>query len=478
MRRGVPLLQLNQKSFLGPVLAGFLLACKDGVQVAPLAGDPPVPPTILLPSCSEVGSQVTAAVKGDGQGLTYEWTITHGSLPGRSISIFASKASFTPTSTGPASFKCVAIRSDNLRSRPAEAQVRIHAKLRRGSFSHAGFLLNSHLGSTATLLPTGQVLVAGGRIQTSSSGVSRAELYSPFRKESSFTHGMVWGRVGHAVANLHSGLFLVTGGTDLDGDEGSSEIYDSASGLFTRAATLTHNRSGHTSTFIPSPPGVLIAGGKGRGTSPVPFLELYDPSRGSFSLGPSATLAPGHTATMLPNGKVLLVGHLTENGAWRPWAAVYDHARRTLSCTSGQPGVAREGHQALLLVNPSKVLLLGGNNGKGPCADAEWYDPVSDSFQRCPEPMLVPREDFGLALMSNGEVLIVGGSHDGASASASAERFEPRSQTFAPTENLAQPRRHPSVISLPSGHTLVLGGFNESQGCLQEVEGYSLVPVP
>ncbi len=72
-------------------------------------------------------------------------------------------------------------------------------------------------------------------------------------------------------------------------------------------------RTGHTATLLPNGK-VLVVGGEHLLTSAAPFgltdtAELYDPVTGNFTLtGSLNTARTGHTATLLPSGKVLIVG--------------------------------------------------------------------------------------------------------------------------------------------------------------------------
>jgi hypothetical protein len=203
-------------------------------------------------------------------------------------------------------------------------------------------------------------------------------------------------------------------------------------------------------------------------------MERFQSATGAFEPVAAMDLAPGHSATLLADGKVLLVSHTGPAGAWRPWAGRYDPATGAVKATAGQPGIAREGQAAVLLLDPPKVLLFGGRNEHGPVADVEWYDPATDAFQSESETMLAPRQDFGVAMLPNGELLVAGGSHDGRTASRSAERFDPVFRCFAPTAPLHQARRHPCLVPLTSGRVLVLGGSREPDEAVREVECYAL----
>src|SRR5438309_4456758 len=85
---------------------------------------------------------------------------------------------------------------------------------------------------------------------------------------------------GHTATLLPNGKVLVAGGGDIDGIHPSAELYDPASGTWSATGSLATPRSGHTATLLPNGK-VLVAGG-GDG-SILASAELYDPASGTWS---------------------------------------------------------------------------------------------------------------------------------------------------------------------------------------------------
>jgi hypothetical protein len=200
-----------------------------------------------------------------------------------------------------------------------------------------------HVSGTATLLPDGRVLVAGGN--TPGADIFDRTLVNPsYGTTGSFVPPpllmMSTQRTRHTATLLSSGKVLITGGYGqaagfLEPGQilASAEIYDPIAGTFAPAVNLVQARAGHTATLLPDGR-VLLAGGY-NGTGPLASAEIYDPSSGSFSLtGRMVTPRAGHTAVLLSTGMVLIAGgeYFT---AILPHAELFDPASGTFANTGG-----------------------------------------------------------------------------------------------------------------------------------------------
>jgi len=83
-----------------------------------------------------------------------------------------------------------------------------------GTWTRTGSLNVARYGHTATLLPSGLVLVAGG-IGSNSKSVSSAELYDPATGKWTLTGSMSTPRYDHTATLLPDGQVLVVGGLEL-----------------------------------------------------------------------------------------------------------------------------------------------------------------------------------------------------------------------------------------------------------------------
>src|SRR5439155_20786056 len=145
------------------------------------------------------------------------------------------------------------------------------------------------------------------------------------------------------------------------------------SGTWTATGSLGTARAGHTATLLPNGK-VLVTGGLVDFAGHViASAELYNPASGTWTAtGSHRTARVSHTATLLPNGKVLVAA----GGEDRRSAELYDPASGTWAAT-GSLVTARDFHTATLLPN-GKVLVVGdaGTDGLS-VGSAEMYDPAS-----------------------------------------------------------------------------------------------------
>jgi WD40 repeat protein len=290
-----------------------------------------------------------------------------------------------------------------------------------GTFTPTGSMTTSRWGHTATLLSDGRVLIAGCKSQ------APAELYDPTTATFHATGSMAVARCSHTATLLSDGRVLVAGGLG-QGADTTAEVYDPRTGGFTPTGSMTASRHDHTATLL-SDGRVLITGGTGTTaggtTSKVhSSAEIYDPRTGKFSpTGSMATARQFDTATLLPDGRVLVVGGEDALNMPLDSAELYDPKTGTFSPT-GSMSDTWEGHTATLLPD-GRVLVAGGlqNSMIVPVASAVLYDPETGLFTTGGS-MAAGRQGHTATLLADGRVLIAGGSSKG-SVIGSAEVFKP-----------------------------------------------------
>jgi pimeloyl-ACP methyl ester carboxylesterase len=230
---------------------------------------------------------------------------------------------------------------------------------------------------------------------------------------------------------------------------------------FANTGNLGTARSGHTATLLPNGR-VLVVAGFNNSSIFLASTELYDLASGTWTA--SGDLATGryqHTATLLPNGKVLVAGgggNFTASAS----AELYDPANGTWAA-AGNLTTSRAFPTANLLPN-GKVLVTGGG------VTAELYDPVSGTWTVTGS-LATGRDTATATLLANGKVLVVGGYGNGVTR-ASAELYDPASGTWTTTGSLATARYQHTATLLPSGKVLVTGGYNFTGGYQASAELY------
>jgi hypothetical protein len=323
------------------------------------------------------------------------------------------------------------------------------------SWSYTGNLNTGRFGHTATLLPNGKVLVAGGN-----GGFNTAELYDPGTGTWSNTGNLNTARYGHTATLLPNGKVLIVGGVDADGNTmNRAELYDPATGTWNSTGSLNTGRTWHTATLLPNGK-VLVAGGEGANGIDLSSAELYDLVTETWnSTGNLNSDHFLHTATLLPNGKVLIAGGDYLGGGYLSSAELYDPVAGTWSYTANLNNTPRFAHTATLLQS-GKVLVAGGFKfcGLDGCLSldsAEVYDPAIGTWSSSGH-LNTARYAQSATLLPNGKVLVAAGFVD--SPTNSAELFDPAIGIWNITANLNTARDSHTATLLPNGKVLVAAG--------------------
>lgn len=323
-------------------------------------------------------------------------------------------------------------------------------------------LTNARYRHTATRLPNGNVLVAGGFVVDPvvvDIETPTTEIFSPTLGAWAVGAPMGTPRAIAAAAPLASGDVLVVGGlTDVGSTVlGTAEIYSVASGTWMATGALSVPRSGHTASAIGDGT-VLVAAGYDN--SGVHWTTAERFSNGSFvAAGDINTTRFFHSAVVLPDKRVLIGGGTDpENGPlaslelYTPgvgWASAASLAQMTTARTLATAALLPDGD----------VLFVGGYGGVE-LASAERYRPSTNTWTTVPAAMKRSRYDAVALAMANGNVLVVGGQtlqmHH-----RDAELFDPNTATFTRFTGQSDERAfgHTATL-LDDGRVLAVGGFD------------------
>jgi TATA-box binding protein (TBP) (component of TFIID and TFIIIB) len=293
-------------------------------------------------------------------------------------------------------------------------------------------------------------------------------------------------RASHSSTLLPNGKVLIAGGFAGSGGEynpyRTAELYDPNSGTFQSVAEMSIGRSGHTATLLKNGKVLIVGGWTGRydlrGSA-----EIYDPTANTFT--PTGNLVierAGNTATLLAGGRVLITGGEDRQENKIASAEIYDPFTGKFTQT-GSMAEARAAHTATALKD-GRVLIVGGSSGHYPSQNvyrcAELFDPATGKFTSTGQ-MTVGRHKHAAILLRSGKVLIIGGSdnRDWHGEYATAEIYDPATKTFAATGAMNTTRfKIPAAVALlPNGRVLVAGGspfaelFDETTGTFSKVPG-------
>ena len=295
---------------------------------------------------------------------------------------------------------------------------------------------------TVTLLPTGDVLVVGGLLPGASPTDSAASyLYTQATGAVATTAPIGTARDAATASLLPTGSVLVAGGVDDGTILADSEVYSPAGngvgGTWTVAAPLNVPRYDAVATIL-ADGRVLVTGGF-NALGALSSAEIYDPIQNTWTLtsGSLNTARVYHTATLLPNGDVLIAGGY--NGvslAPLNTAEIFNPSLGTFTYT-GTLNTARDQATATLVIDgPSsaptyKVLIAGGYTTTGATGSSEYFNPTTGLFTAT-EPLAAPRDSHAAWLVTDGDVVAAGGTTTGGGSTATAEKFWDPNQLPAP----------------------------------------------
>jgi hypothetical protein len=180
-----------------------------------------------------------------------------------------------------------------------------------GTWTATGALRGARHAMTATRLPSGKVLVAGGAT-ASMDAINSSEIYDPTAKTWTLGLKMVTARSDYASIMLGTGKVLFTGGENINGVSiKNAELYNPSTGKFTATGNMTATREEHTAVLLANG-NVLVSGGNKitlTTQTPLASAELYNPATGTWTATGSMSHArSGHTSTVLHNGNVVNAG--------------------------------------------------------------------------------------------------------------------------------------------------------------------------
>src|SRR6185369_6905124 len=343
-----------------------------------------------------------------------------------------------------------------------------------GTWESGNPLSVARTGASATLMPDGRVLIAGGK-DADGNALASAELFNADGTVSA-APTMSTARYGHSAIMLMDGYVLVAGGhTTAGGVTNTSELFDPLTNTWQAVpGTMSDARADFTMSQLQDGD-VLIAGGDS-GTAPISSVEKFSLVANGFQyFGTLATARKSHAAAVLNDGRVLIAGgsglDSDNNAVALNSSELYDPTSNSIVAGPSLTA-ARFAHTATTLID-GKVLLAGGNDGTNDLASAEIYDPAAGTITASASSLATARSHHtALLLPNNNSVLIAGGTSANQDLN-STELYQSWNQAFIANAPMTAARN--GAVSSPvatDGVALLAGGSNQSS---TELYGFATV---
>lgn len=188
---------------------------------------------------------------------------------------------------------------------------------------------------------------------------------------------------------------------------------------------------------------------------PKPAHWSLVPSTGAIPVGESMT------ATLLSDGKVLITGGLRSLGAgdeFEDKAYLYDPTGKQFVAT-GKMTEPRAYHTATLLTN-GQVLVVGGKNSKAYLKTAELFDPKTGTFTATAKSMPYSRWDHAAVRLNKDSMVLVSGGFGSSDSVTSMVLYHPGQKDWIlPPASMTEKRRGHSMTLLKTGKVLIAGGI-------------------
>lgn len=294
-------------------------------------------------------------------------------------------------------------------------------------------------------------------------------------------------RFMHTATLLDDGRVLVTGG--YQGPEErpttSAEIYDPAMGTWTfTSGPMRVARAGHTATLL-ADHRVMVVGGTdqrhaGGDGACLADVEIYDPVADTWTeAAPMTEPRCGHVAVGTNDGRVQVAGGYLPGLSELYWTGeTYDPVEGRWSVTDGVPG-KRAGAAAMLLPN-GDAFVAGGIvccvNGYANLRSTTIYDATTTRWYSG-NPMLLTRSETALVQLDAATLLIAGGNtanqgDNSWHSVASVETYDLETRTWREIAPMVQARQSHETLALPSGRVMVLGGVDAGARWFDSIETY------
>ncbi len=281
------------------------------------------------------------------------------------------------------------------------------------------------------------------------------------------TGSMSVGRRDHTATLLNNQKVLIAGGntSSTGASLATAEIYDPGTGKFTATTgSMTVGRQLHTATLMIDGR-VLLVGGMSDPDTVVDSAEIYDPTTNRFTAVSAAmsSARAGHAATRLKDGRVYFVGGYSTSDSFTSELSTVESFNPSTEAFNTGLGmlVPRPYGPTVTLLNDDRILVVGGANVA--VADNPGAEIASGTIPMFSAVDYDLRTFATATLMPGGQVLVTGGGAMRVGQVATAALFDPNSKTFTDTTgNMTTARMFHTATPLSESKVLIVGGRNAS----------------
>jgi hypothetical protein len=324
-------------------------------------------------------------------------------------------------------------------------------------------MIEGRAGHSATLLADGRVLFAGGLVDFTNYAVT-GDIFDPPQSRVYPALGQTSApRAFHPAVRFGSGAILV-GGSDANGALDSTDVFFPSTANFHAGPRMQEQRDFVAAVQLKDGRVLVVGGLHYNATGGAIYSDTAEILEGGsfrFTSFPPLKRRAGHTLTLLPDGRVLVVGGQAGGASTPPVAETFDPVTETFTQTIGAPSATRQSHTATLIDDKGTVLLVDGGSGV-----LEIYDAASDSFFPAGGASSVNRNLATASKLPDGSVLIAGGFELRGSLQIALDGFDLYRRTGGdhgsvsrPLVTFPEPRAGHTATSLDDGRVLFAGGF-------------------
>lgn len=326
-------------------------------------------------------------------------------------------------------------------------------------FGPFGALRQGSSAARAALLPDGRTIAVSGSWQGIGTARARADIWDPVAGFISIDPPTVR-RVNPTTTLLLDGRVLVIGGYGgpyqyPSSAVASAEVWDPETSTFEPTGSMAAARVGHTATVLPDGR-VLVIGGAGP-EGAAAEAELWDPRTNVFQ--PAGTLGnprAGHAATLLLDGRVIVAGGAEPlTGAGIAEVEVWEPSSRSFTALTSLVDAPR--FMSLTRLPAGAVMMAGGiplTDGPNNYRGASIWDPAGGAGQSLE--MSQPRDGHTATLLADGRVLVAGGRSPSGDMLDSVELWDPVDGLFHETRPLSRPAANHTAVLQADGRVLIV----------------------